>query len=92
MIDSKRNMGILRRAQPEQTLEQNLARGRGEQVSATHDMGDALPGIVEHHRELIGMDAIGTAQNEIANLVSQSLGTGSLNTVIKGDMAVSGHC
>ena len=31
--------------------------------------GDALGGVVHHHRQLVGVDAIGAMQHEVANLL-----------------------
>ena len=37
------------------------------QVGAADHVGDALPGVVHHHRELVGVDAVGAAQDEVAD-------------------------
>ena len=52
----------------------DLTLARIEQVSAAHHARDALVGIVHHHRELIGEQAVGTAQDEIAHVARHVLG------------------
>lgn len=48
-------------------LEQDLPRGRGEEIRAAHHVGDALCGIVDRDGKLIGMEAIASAQHERAS-------------------------
>ena len=61
------------RTKAERTLQQDLARRVVGQVLAAHDVGDALLGIVDHHRELVGPQAVGAPQHEVTDLVRHVL-------------------
>ncbi len=57
---------IARRGQAEQFLQQAVDGGGSKKIPAAHDMGDPLPGIVQHHREVIARRAILAHQHDIA--------------------------
>ena len=48
-------------------LQQDLARRVVGQVFAAHDVGDALRGVVHHHGQLVGPQAVGPAQHEVTH-------------------------
>ena len=47
-----------RGSEPERAIEQELAGSGKEQVRAAHDLGDLHRGIIHHHGELVGSDAV----------------------------------
>ena len=51
-IEQQGQVQVARHRQAERTLQQDLARGGVEQVGAAHHVGDALVGVVDHHRQL----------------------------------------
>jgi len=54
-------------------------------------MGDALLGVIDHYRQLVGPAAIGTQQHHIAHLAVHVLLHRALQGVFKADMAAIGH-
>jgi len=46
-------VGISRRGQVEQVLQQPMHSGGGKQIRATHNMGDALKSIIDDNRQVI---------------------------------------
>ena len=63
----QRRVQVARRRQAERALQQDLARRVVGQVLAAHDVGDALRGVVDHHRQLVGPQAVGAPQHEVAD-------------------------
>ena len=61
-VRGDRQVQIARRGVAEQPLQMNLPRGRIQQVCAAHHVGHALGGVVHHHGELIGEQAVGAPQ------------------------------
>lgn len=59
-----------------------------DQVSATHDFVDALPGIVYGTGQMIGNEAVGTAHDEIAAVAFEVLDDAPLNRVVKDEGAI----
>ena len=82
-IGGHRQMGVARRGQAEQALQVNLASGGVEQVGAAHDVGDAGVGIVDHHRELISEQAVGTQHHVIARVGGEVFLLPALNAILK---------
>ena len=72
-------------------LQQDLARRGIEQVGTTHDLGDALRGIVHDHRQLVGPQPVGAAQHEIANFGIDTLLDMAADRVIEGNQAAIRH-
>ena len=83
-------MGKARCRQTQQPVEIELPRGGGQQVGAAHHFGHAHPGIVHHHRQLIGKHPIGTAEVEIAAVPQQVLPVLAHTAIHKDDLFV-GH-
>jgi len=50
-------------------------------------MGDALLAIVDDHRQLVGMEAIGAPQDEIANFSGQCLAVASVDGVVDAEFS-----
>ncbi len=67
IVDRRWQMQITGRRQAKQLLQINLARGRREQIGTTHHLGNTLLRIIHHHGKLVGMEAVGTARDEIAD-------------------------
>ncbi|MNN82302.1 hypothetical protein D3C81_1992230 [compost metagenome] len=72
-LDDQRHMQVARLAQPQQFLQVELARGVIQQIGPAHDIGDALPGIVQYDRQLVGIQPVAAANHEIANFAPQML-------------------
>ncbi len=54
-LGDQRYMQVARLGQAQQFLQVQLAWGRVEQVGTADDVGDALPGVVNDHGQLIGI-------------------------------------
>ena len=52
--------------QTEQLLQQPVHAGRPEQVRAAHHLGDALQGVVDHHREVIAGRRLLAREDDVA--------------------------
>ncbi|MNT04313.1 hypothetical protein D3C72_1388880 [compost metagenome] len=80
-LSNQRDMQITRLRQAEQFLQVQLA-GRGvQQVGTPNDIGDALPGIVQDHGQLIGVEPVAAADHEIADFPAQVLAVLALHPV-----------
>src|SRR5258707_10375150 len=69
---------------------QDLARGRGEQIGSAHDLVDAHETVIDDNGELIGEDAVGTAQDKVANCLLDMLAEGAGQEVDESDDTVVG--
>ena len=69
-------------------LQPDLARRRNQQVLAADDMGDALLGIVGHHRQLVGPEAVGAQKHEVADVAGEILAVAADNGVVENDIAI----
>ena len=67
--EDERDVRPGRALEAEQVAEQRLAGGRGEQVVAADDLADALVGVVDDHREVVGEGAVAAAQDEVVDRV-----------------------
>ena len=76
-------MRVLGSRKSKGALNQNLARGRLEQIAAPYDFADSLLGIVHHHREMVGDDPVRTKHHEIADLILQTLRREPLNRIVE---------
>src|SRR5690606_23013661 len=65
----------------EQLLQIELTRRVVEQVGAAHDVGDALVGVIEHHGQLVGVQAVTAPDDEVAHLALQLLAELALHPV-----------
>ena len=54
-------------ATPSSPARKQLARGRLQQVVAADDLADALPGVVDDHREVVGGRAVVAADHEVVD-------------------------
>ena len=61
------DVGVRGRLHAEQPGEEELARGRLQQVVAAHHLADALPGVVDDHREVVGGRAVVAADHEVVD-------------------------
>ena len=87
-VDGNRQMGIARRGVPEAALEADLARRRGQQISAAHDLGNALIIIVDRNSQLISETAIRTQEDKVADIAGQSLASETLQTIGKKNFLI----
>ena len=65
-VEHEAVVAIARRRQAEQRLQQAMDGGRGEQIAAAHDVGDALKRVVDRHRQMIARGEIPAAQDDVA--------------------------
>ena len=69
----QRRVQVARRGQRQRALQQDLARRVVGQVLAAHHVGDALLGVVHHHGQLVGEQAVGALEHEVAHLLRHVL-------------------
>jgi hypothetical protein len=62
-------------------LQQNLARGRRDQIGPAHDVGDPLRVVVDDHRELVGEQAIGASHDKVADVALEVLRLRALQAI-----------
>ncbi len=62
-------------------LQQDLPRGRCDQVGSAHDVGDALQGVVDDDRELVREKPVGALDDEVADLAREILRLRTLEPV-----------
>ncbi len=87
-IHGDRQMHVCGLREIEQTLQHDLPCCGVDEIGAPDDLRDALICIVDHHGQLIGMEAIGTTQYEISDLTSDSLGNAAVMFVDERDRPV----
>lgn len=87
-VQHQRKMRVLHCGQSQALLQQSLPRTGVQQVGAAHDMGHALFGIIDHHRELVSPKAIGAAQYEITNVFIDALNHAALDGIVDTDFAL----
>ena len=87
-IESHRQVRIARRRQAEHSLQVDLARRRVEQIAAAHHLGDALLGVVDDDRQLVGEQAISAVDDKIPDITRQALVMAALNRIFEADQAV----
>ena len=75
----------------QQLLQEDLAAGGVQQVGAAHDVGDPLPGVVHHHGQLVGIQAILALDHEIGDFRTQRDIPDPLQAVDKADAAIGGN-
>src|SRR5689334_13827832 len=63
----------------------NLAGRRVEQVGAAHDIADVLLGVVDHHCELVGEQAVGAVEDEVADVPLEHLLMPTLHAIDEAD-------
>ena len=85
-VDRDGKVCVLGSRESEGALNQNLARGRFEEVATSHHLADSLFGVVHHRGKVVGDDAVRAQHHEIAHLGLQALGGGSLNRIPKPDV------
>lgn len=74
-------------AESQRALQQDLAGCREQQVRTAHHLSDPLKGIVDDDGELIGVDAVGAPQYEVAGGFLDNLLLWSLDAVFEGERA-----
>ena len=81
-VEHERDVGVLRNGQPEQRCQVGLPGTRRQQVVAANHLIDALSGVVDHHREVVGRSAVTAAQHHVVHdareLAVQAVGDGEL--------------
>src|SRR5205814_3342425 len=74
-------MQIGQRRIVEPAREKDLTRRRGEQIGAAHHVRDLLRCVVDNDGELIGVEAVGAPDDEIADIAREILRYRSLQAV-----------
>jgi len=69
----------------------DLTWSREQQVTTTYNSGDTLKGIIGHHSQLIGIEAISPAYNKITYILFQILPEPAMNHVWKADYSTICH-
>ncbi|MNH17343.1 hypothetical protein D3C79_770120 [compost metagenome] len=64
-------------------MQVQLARSVIQQVGAADDIGHPLPGVIQHHGQLISVQAIAAANDKVADLAAQMLFETALDPVIE---------
>ena len=65
--EHERHVRVGRLRQPERPREPELARGGVGEVGAAHDLLDALLGVVDDHREVVGERAVAAPDHEVVD-------------------------
>ena len=87
-IDREGHMRIARPRQAQEPLKVDLPRCGGQEIGAAHDVGHALCRVIDHDRQLVGMDAVRAAQDEIADFAGEVLIHGPMHAVLDPDSRV----
>ncbi len=66
-------------------LQQDLSRGRLQEVGAAHDVGDRLLRIIDHDRELVTVKDIAALQHEVAHVARHVLRDVALHAIFEFD-------
>lgn len=90
-VGGDRQVGVGRLRHAEQTLQMDLAGGRVEQVGAAHGVGDARFGVVHHHGQLVGEQAVGAQHHVVAGVEREILLLPALDCVVEADHALGPH-
>lgn len=90
-VGGQRQVGVGGHRMTEQAEEVDLARGRVEQVGAAHDVGHPRFGVVHHHRELIGEEAVGALDHVVAGVGGEVDLLLALHRVAKAHHALGAH-
>ena len=69
-FDHQRHMGVAGHAQSQRRGDANLPGRAVHQVRAAHDVGDALRGVVDDHRQLVGRHAVAPEYDRVAQLAT----------------------
>jgi hypothetical protein len=77
-------------AESQGALQQDLAGRREQQVRAAHHVRDPLKGIVDDDGELVGVDAVGAPQHEVADRCIDHLLLLPLDSVFEDEHARRG--
>ena len=77
-------MGKFRYRRVQRLVDVDLARGIVDVVFATHHVGDLHVPVIDHHAEVVGRRAIGTADDQIVQL-----GVGELDAAT--DVVIEHH-
>jgi hypothetical protein len=81
----QRRVQVGRCGQAQSVLQQDLPGRVVAQVLATHDMGHALCGVVNHHGQLVGPQAVGALDHEVAHRRRQGLLLRAQQAVLPSD-------
>ena len=68
--------------QPQGGLQQQLAWGVVAEISATHDVGDALVSIIDHDGQWVSPQSIGPAQDKITANLGRMLALRALAAIL----------
>ena len=86
--DDDGQVGVRRPGQVERLGESDLPRRRREQVCAAHDLRDSLFGVVHDDGELVGVGAVGSPHDEIADVAPDILNLRAKDGIVESDRTV----
>src|SRR5262247_2327131 len=76
-------MRVARLMQPQQLLQVELSRRGPEQVGPAHYVRDSLFGVVDHDRELVGVNTVRAVEHEVAAFPLQVAADSSLDSIVE---------
>ncbi|KAJ8135983.1 hypothetical protein OY671_010804 [Metschnikowia pulcherrima] len=79
-------MGIAWGGMAKASSQPDSARSRRQQIGTAHDIGNLSPGIVDHHRQSVGKQAVGPQQHEIADIALQHSRDAPLQAVVENQL------
>ncbi len=90
LVDDDADVHVARCGDAERALQGDLPRRVVEQVGAAHDVADALRGVVDHDRQLIGPQAVGAPHDEVADVDLEALLEAAGDAIVEAD-GISGN-
>ncbi len=90
-IDHQGGVVELGRLEAEGFVEEQLAGGGDEQVLAADDLGHAHGGVVDHHGQFVGGDAVLAPDKEVAEIAQALELAGAEPDVVENDLPIVGH-
>lgn len=80
------DMSIFGVGETQLLLKPQLSWGGGEQIAAPHYLSNPHSSIVHDHSQLVGVYAVGAAENKVTAVPGQILPTGALEQILKLDV------
>ena len=87
-IDDDRQVRVVRVRQGQHRLQVPVSKGGFQQIAAAYDMRNALIGIVQYHRQVIGIQVVFALDNKVAALLLQIAVQGPLQCVFEMDIGI----
>ena len=84
-------MEKFRRPQPQKVIEVELPGRGGQKIHAPHHLGDAACGVVHHHGQLIGVDAVCPPDDEVPAVLGEVFLVPALEAVLYAPDLIRHH-